>query len=393
MEGQGSIEASSREPLVDVAKKTEEEMIDSGEEQNAPTQSDNHDQLSSLETEEVQEAGQETPSITALSVDTSEQGSERDNDSALGDASLYTASTSVRSSVFQFVQENGRTYHAYREGKYYLPNDEMEQDRLDLQHHLFLLTLNGELYNAPLKDIPGGIHNVLDIATGTGIWAIEFAHQFPSANVLGTDLSPIQPDFAPPNCRFEVDDAEDPWLFPDPFSYIHGRALATCFKSHLPVITSAFRALKPGGYLELQDCIVPFRCIDDTLRGTALETWVGLIMEGTRRLGKDWTRVRRYRDMMCEVGFVDVVERRFEWPVGTWARGEKMKTLGLWYREDLLAGLQGFTVAVLTRALGMSGEEVELLLVRVREDIRSNKIHVYIPVRVVYGRKPLEVED
>jgi ubiquinone/menaquinone biosynthesis C-methylase UbiE len=51
---------------------------------------------------------------------------------------------------------------------------QIEQDRLDLQHHLFLLTLDGELYNAPIKDLPGGVHNVLDIATGTGIWAIEF---------------------------------------------------------------------------------------------------------------------------------------------------------------------------------------------------------------------------
>jgi hypothetical protein len=51
----------------------------------------------------------------------------------------------------------------------------------DLQHHLFLLTVGGQLYLAPLKDLPGGVHNVLDIATGTGIWAIE----------LGTYSCPI----------------------------------------------------------------------------------------------------------------------------------------------------------------------------------------------------------
>ncbi|KAG4440548.1 hypothetical protein IFR05_003964 [Cadophora sp. M221] len=344
------------------------------------------DQPSLLDPEEVQdEENVDTPSITALSVDSSDYGSERDDDSALGDASVYTTSTSVRSSVFQFVQENGRTYHAYREGNSVKsPEQNLQRARAntfpDLQHHLFLLTLSGELYNAPIKDIPGGLHNVLDIATGTGIWAIEFAHQFPSANVIGTDLSPIQPEFAPPNCHFEVDDAEDPWLFPYQFDYIHGRALATCFKSHLPVFRSAFTYTKPGGYFELQDCIVPFRCIDDSIKGTALERWVELIMAGTARLGKDWTRVRRYREMMVEAGFEDVVERKYEWPVGTWARGERMKMLGMWYREDLLAGLQGFTVAVLTRALGMGREEVEVLLVGVREDIRSNKIHIYIPV-------------
>jgi methylase of polypeptide subunit release factors len=81
---------------------------------------------------------------------------------------------------------------------------------IDLQHHLFLLTLDGKLYNAPIQDLPGGLHNVLDIGTGTGIWAIDFgkspnhhshvclltivpASEFPSANVIGIDLSPIQP--------------------------------------------------------------------------------------------------------------------------------------------------------------------------------------------------------
>ena len=77
---------------------------------------------------------------------------------------------------------------------------------------------------------------------------------------------------------------------------------------------------------------------------------------------------------------MDVQERRYDWPLGTWAKVKRNKIIGLWYREDLLSGLQGFTVAVLTRAFGMSMEEIELLLVGVREDIKSNRIHVYIPM-------------
>jgi methylase of polypeptide subunit release factors len=54
------------------------------------------------------------------------------------------------------------------------------------------LILYGGLACAPIDTIP--LHNVLDFATGTGIWAIEFADEYPGANVIGTDLSPIQPD-------------------------------------------------------------------------------------------------------------------------------------------------------------------------------------------------------
>jgi ubiquinone/menaquinone biosynthesis C-methylase UbiE len=37
-----------------------------------------------------------------------------------------------------------------------------------------LLALDGKLHIAPIEDMTGGLNNVLDIATGTGNWAIDF---------------------------------------------------------------------------------------------------------------------------------------------------------------------------------------------------------------------------
>lgn len=70
-----------------------------------------------------------------------------------------------------------------------MPNDESEQDRLDLSHQMFKLTMGNKLYLAPI-DIPA---RILDIGTGTGIWAIEMSDEFPDTEILGTDLSPTQP--------------------------------------------------------------------------------------------------------------------------------------------------------------------------------------------------------
>ncbi len=73
-----------------------------------------------------------------------EVDSSSDVDSTLGeDQSTYT--TSLRSSLLQSVSENGRGYHKYREGQYMLPEDEREQERLDMQHEMFLRTLGGKL--------------------------------------------------------------------------------------------------------------------------------------------------------------------------------------------------------------------------------------------------------
>lgn len=163
---------------------------------------------------------------------------------------------------------------------------QVEKDRLDLQHHLCCLSFES-LYLAPIDNLDGDLHNVLDIATGTGIWAIEFAEQFPTAVVVGTDLSPIQPEYLPPNLQFEVNDAEDPWVFSHEFDYIHGRMLVTCFQSHLAVFKSAFDFLRPGGYIELQDASFPFLGADEKWDGSAFQRWMGLLMDGAKSMGKD----------------------------------------------------------------------------------------------------------
>lgn len=59
-----------------------------------------------------------------------------DVDSAIG-SETRSRSVSIASSVLNYRYENGRRYHAYREGAYPLPNDEKEQNRLDLAHHVF----------------------------------------------------------------------------------------------------------------------------------------------------------------------------------------------------------------------------------------------------------------
>ena len=88
---------------------------------------------------------------------------------------------------------------------YHFPNDEPELDRLNNQHDIIKILLDGRNYLAPLShDNPP--RKILDIATGTGRWAIEMGDEFPLTSVIGTDLSPVQPEIVPPNVRFYIDD-------------------------------------------------------------------------------------------------------------------------------------------------------------------------------------------
>ncbi|KAI8199786.1 Secondary metabolism regulator LAE1 [Colletotrichum sp. SAR 10_76] len=76
---------------------------------------------------------------------------------------------------------------------YVLPNDNLEMERLNVSHNMVVRAIGDRLYLAPLEKEK--IHKILDVGTGTGIWAIEMGDFFPNAEVFGNDLSPIQPEW------------------------------------------------------------------------------------------------------------------------------------------------------------------------------------------------------
>ncbi|KAE9576688.1 hypothetical protein CGMCC3_g7027 [Colletotrichum fructicola] len=193
---------------------------------------------------------------------------EVDQDNADADSTIderissYTAT--LTSSVLNYPEEHGRRYHAYRPGSYFAPNDEDESDRLDFTHALIRKTLDEELYLAPLQKEK--VHRILDIGTGTGIWAIEMGDEFDHAEVIGNDLSAIQPEWTPPNVKFEIDDVESPWLHPSKFDFIFSRYLAGSIGDWPKLVRNVYDNLNPGGWAEFQDYDFLFKSDDGSYK-------------------------------------------------------------------------------------------------------------------------------
>ncbi|KAH7310828.1 S-adenosyl-L-methionine-dependent methyltransferase [Stachybotrys elegans] len=311
-----------------------------------------------------------------------------DVDSVLGsEASESTASMS--SSILEYRTIHGRTYHSERgDANYWGSNDEQQTESMDMNHHVLTLAIGGKLHLAPLgKDIKKAV----DIGTGTGIWAIDFADEYPGCSVIGTDVSPIQPSWVPPNLQFQIDDCTQEWTFEDgSLDYVHMRYMTGSIVDWKALFREAFRCCAPGGYMESLESSPWFKSDDGTVTDTsAMGQWGKLFVEGSKKLGRTFTMVPDglQREGMEEAGFVDIQEFDMKVPVGDWPKDPKLREIGRFARATLEQDVEGYVLYMATMQ-GWSKEEVTLYAAHFRRELRNTAIHGYFHMKVVWGKKP-----
>ncbi|KAG0648618.1 Velvet complex subunit LAE1 [Hyphodiscus hymeniophilus] len=214
--------------------------------------------------------------------------------------------------------------------------------------------------------------------------ASDFGDEFSSSTVTGTDLSPIQPTWVPPNVKFEIDDAQLDWTWNENyFDFIHIRCLMGSIKDWPRLYNQAFCCTKPGGYIEHLDFDIQFTSDDGTVKeGDTMYDWSKIFIDAAEDITHQTFKIPRFSaQLIKEAGFVDVVEKKFKIPVGSWMADKKLKEIGRWNLLFLTTGLQGMQLWMLKHVLGVIEAKMRAALLD-----RAN--HGYYEATLVYGRKP-----
>lgn len=286
-------------------------------------------------------------------------------------------SVSLESAQPLFEKRNGRTYHNFAKDRaYVLPNDEAERDRLDMQFWAIHEVFDHQYHFASIGDSP---RRILDIATGTGTWAIDMGDHYPNATVIGTDLSPIQPLWVPPNVSFELHDClQYPWQFQDRFDFIHTQTInGFAVKDWKQFYAECYQKLSPGGWVESHEVDVAIRTDDDSLpANSAIDRWIQLWRRGA---GDAFTKNGDgFAVDMRAAGFVDIVVKQYKLPIGAWMEG--LANSGILSLNAITDHMEGISARVFMEKLGMTNEDMLSITEPAMLEWKDTSIHTYWPL-------------
>ncbi|KAL1969981.1 hypothetical protein VTN77DRAFT_6386 [Rasamsonia byssochlamydoides] len=304
-----------------------------------------------------------------------------DNDSTYGNE-LSTYSASLTSSALDYRHENGRRYHSYRDGSYLLPNDEEESDRLDILHEMCLTIMGRKLFLAPI----GAPQRVIDLATGTGIWAIEFGGSFnstPTFLSLTLMSQPISSLLQRQVSLYYIQKKR-----PGIIAVAQEDILEKKKERPAKIFPSGYCCTKPGGWVEFQDYDGVPTSEDGTHKGTRIEQYYKEVLGTFEKAGYPTRPGPHLEEWFREAGFVDIHVHKYQVPMGVWPKNPHYKRIGTWNLLQVDQGFEAGAMAVLTRFGSWTPEEVTVLAAGARDDVKSRKIHLLFHFYVVYGRKP-----
>lgn len=178
------------------------------------------------------------------------------------------------------------------------------------------------------------------------------------------------------------------YLFPLHVDFNHGLAKAgwQCIRVGEPIpplggfLLISSRHLKPGGWAEFQDYDLLYYSEDGSLTEEHhVLKWIKLFIDAAnKKLNREPCPGPKLNGWVTDAGFTNIVHRKFRLPLGPWPKDPHMKDIGMCNVAQVLEGLEAFSLKLFCGVLGMSTEEVHVMLAGVRNELHSRKYHAQL---------------
>ncbi|KAJ7606214.1 S-adenosyl-L-methionine-dependent methyltransferase [Roridomyces roridus] len=171
--------------------------------------------------------------------------------------------------------------------------------RLDAMHHTVRKYLGGGLSFIPLEDEKP--RRILDVGCGSGAWAIQAALEFPQAEIIALDKTPLPARTLPENLHFTLANLQDPLPFENQtFDVVHARLVLCHVTNAREVLSRVAQLVKPGGLLLLEDSDV--KNLSETGQPASLRACMSNMIAAWGRRGADLEVGSKLKEFVEETG-------------------------------------------------------------------------------------------
>ncbi|PHH90737.1 hypothetical protein CDD83_2777 [Cordyceps sp. RAO-2017] len=290
---------------------------------------------------------------------------------------------------------HGRFYGGWRPRKYLFPIDAEELNRLDIFHKFFLVARKDAVCSHSLN--LGRTARVLDLGTGTGIWAINVAEESEHVpEIMAVDINRIQPALIPRGMMTMQFDIEEPsW---DSLMWncdlIHLRMLFGSIQTDLwpDTYRKIFEHLAPGTgtveHVEI-DWVPRWEHSGEFPENSAFKEWSDAFLKALDLFNRS-ARVSTHhtRHMIEQAGFCDFQEQTIRCYVNPWSANSWEQETARWFNLGLKHCLEAMSLMPMIERLRMTAEQVNDLCARVKEENTKLRYHGYCTIHIWTARKP-----
>lgn len=154
------------------------------------------------------------------------------------------------------IEHAARIYQAYPKAQYILPADDLERQRLLIQHGDWKTLFGNKVLFAPVT--LDANDKVLEVATGPGFWIMDLAESVgPLVPMVAVDIeSRLFPVCPPKNITFGIESVTNlPRDWTNSFSFVHQRLLILALQVHEwpTAVGELYRVLRPGGWVQIAE--------------------------------------------------------------------------------------------------------------------------------------------
>jgi len=109
---------------------------------------------------------------------------------------------------------------------------------------------------------------------------------------------------------------------------------------------------------------------------SASSTWIKELLAASRAVGREPSPGPQLENWARAAGFINITHKVIKLPLGPWPRDLALKEIGMLNVTQVLEGLEGFTLRLFTGVLGWSVEAIQILLAKVRKEMKDQRIHM-----------------